>query len=369
MTDARAHAALSASTAPRWIRCPGSVRMAAQVAKERRPVHEFTERGTRRHAAAEWCLEHQQHASTWRYRFGASLSEEGIEAVQSYLDTIGADQETMPHAELLIECKADLSFIAPGMYSYADAILVTDTTAIVYDYKDGRVPGAPDSHQLTFYALHCWHAYDVERVEVVIVQPHAGGVKRKTFHGDALEAAAVMFERAAKATQALDAEIRPGLPQCRYCPAAFGCSALHSAVLVPPTLHQVQDSPEHMAATLDRVELAEATFKQIRSQAFWDAKQGRAPTGWKLIQGRPGNRRWPPEAAAALEAEAVRKGADPSALLEPAKLKSPAQVEKLLGKGAAEGLTTRPEGAPKLVREEEPGTPYTPAAEIAKEFG
>jgi hypothetical protein len=83
--------------------------------------------------------------------------------------------------------------------------------------------------------------------------------------------------------------------------------------------------------------MLEAYIKQVREFAYGEAEHGRCPPGWKLVQKRA-TRRWRDEHSALQLLSEKFKLSAPELCEEP-KLKSPAQVEKLLAKGARGALT------------------------------
>lgn len=107
-------------------------------------------------------------------------------------------------------------------------------------------------------------------------------------------------------------------------------------------------SNEDLGKALDIEKKVLAFFKAAKKEALRRAHQGAPPTGWKLVQGRQGNRRWSDELAAAALARAA--GVEFYEKIA----KSPTALEKEMGKEAFKGFADcidRADGAPTLVPE------------------
>jgi hypothetical protein len=142
-------------------------------------------------------------------------------------------------------------------------------------------------------------------------------------------------------TKVTAADYGPSEKGCRWCPIRGSCAARTKKVL---DMFPVTERSDHPPSTLakaapavltdaalgearDRAEEIEQWCKDIKEEAHRRAIAGRAIPGWKLVQGRKGNRRWTDEALAEtvltlhLEHEAYTK-----------KLISPSDAEKKLKK-------------------------------------
>src|SRR5690606_16378758 len=126
---------------------------------------------------------------------------------------------------------------------------------------------------------------------------------------------------AARAALEPDAPRIPGEKQCRFCRVRTTCPALAKTLddlatgsfedvgdPVPPTataelvqkLHRLPQEPRDPAtlptAALARVlgyrKLMESWFKAVEEELQRRAHAGEAIPGWKLVQGREGNRTW-----------------------------------------------------------------------------
>jgi hypothetical protein len=122
---------------------------------------------------------------------------------------------------------------------------------------------------------------------------------------------------------------------CKFCPAAAvpgRCPAIaekQQALARVEFAPMVDYDPAKLAQALADIPAVEGRIKAIREFAYAEAEAGRAPPGWKLVEKRA-TRKW-----ACSEADLIGitagMGID---LFDPRKLKSPAQIEKLLPKEA-----------------------------------
>ncbi|MEY2680658.1 MAG: hypothetical protein RL661_889 [Pseudomonadota bacterium] len=109
------------------------------------------------------------------------------------------------------------------------------------------------------------------------------------------------------ATQRPDAEIVPGLKQCRFCPAADTCTALaeHIYASIADDFVDLDDPMPKLKTAMDREmdahQLAQAMasldlitnwVKTIRKRVFEEFKNGREVPGFKVVKGKRGNRKW-----------------------------------------------------------------------------
>jgi hypothetical protein len=340
------HAKLNASSSERWLTCPGSVQLSADL-----PNHasKFAAEGTAAHHIAAICQNERRLAHEWvgqeamveGYRI--ELTEELCDAVQEFLDYAIAD--TQPGDVVLVEQSftAAMKKLDPELGGSTDRIRWRPSTRLltVYDYKHGA--GVPvdvdDNKQLKYYALGALLAnpqWNAEDVELCIAQPRCdheqGRIRKWSMKAfDLLEFAAELMMGAAK-TREFGADLVPSKKACKFCPAlrANKCPAAeretHALIeasfdVVPPETY----SATQIAEFLEKAPLVEARISAIREFAYKQALQGEHFPGWKIVDKRA-TRKWKAEAPVASTLQNV-----PGAFTFP-ELKSPAQIEKLLGK-------------------------------------
>lgn len=332
-----AHSLIGASSMYRWSECPGSVCLSRGVASK---SSAYAEEGSDAHALAAMCLRGNNDANDF---IGHTLTEDGreftvdaemAEAVNVY--TEACNNLSVPGAVWVIEQKFDLSSVHPGCFGTGDCVIWDPKAKLltVVDYKHGagipvNVKGNP---QLRYYGLGALVSlgYPAKRVKLVIVQPrcdHADGpIRSETIDALDLLDFQADLRQYAEATEAKDAPLVPG-HWCRFCPAAKSCPALKDKAQAVAKLEfsPVQSyDPKKLAEALDAREVVKAWLKNLDEFAYAEAEAGRPAPGYKLVA-KVGRRKWrDEEELATLHAEAE--------WFEKPELKSPAQLEKIIGK-------------------------------------
>lgn len=352
-----AHSLYGASGAHRWTACPGSVRLAGPM---KEAPSSYAQEGTAMHTVAAACLNSEQDAIEWTGRFvdGVEIDEEHAVAIQVYLDAIRVDQ-LRDGGKLLVEQKFHLKDWDEQFYGTADCVRFgQDGMLTVYDAKFGageivevtRPDGRPNI-QLGFYALGAVYElrrlltqFGSTRVELVVIQPRAwhaqGPVRRKIFNLAQIEAIGDELVDAMKICLKPNAPLVAG-SHCKFCKAAGSCPELRRFSLAAATLEFSDDAemelmgkvpdpaamtPQQIANVLYAADVFEVWLNAVRARAHVMAESQGVP-GWKLVQ-KQGRRKWIDEEAAA-NTLIYDFGVDEE-LIYDTKMKSPAQVEKLL---------------------------------------
>lgn len=380
------HATFNASSASRWISCPGSINLIGSLPPvEGERISHYADEGTAAHNLAQLCLENGTDAKD---SLGCSIlgqverwpvTEEMVEAVQCYLDEVRSHIERLGGKSVHLDIERAVSPI-PGrgdMWGTADALVYEPFgELIVFDLKYGRgvVVEVEWNDQAMFYglgALRAIGADDVSTVTIVVVQPRAehpdGKVRRWTVEKDVLLAYADGLAAAADFTKNPDAPRRPG-KHCRFCPAGAVCPELRNLSLLV-AVNQFEDLPEEIEEPaahvrlpnpLDPEELAKA-MQIIPLLDFWsrevqalvqrELERGHAVPGWKLVRKRA-NRAW-------IDAEAVerklrnRTGIHVDQIYKKV-LHTPAQIEKVMGKEWVAKHAHKPEGTLSIAPTKDP---------------
>lgn len=388
----RAHARLSPSGADRWAVCPAAPRMEEPFPDS---SSVFAVWGTRCHEIAETtllasegtCLDHTPNGEEDRH--------EKADVAQTYVDyVLRVTAETGGH--LLVESRVDISPWVPNCFGTADATVLdyTGKTIHVIDLKGGSgvEVDVTDNRQLKLYGLGAWNDYgflgDFQRVVLHIVQPRVGNPGRywEISLDDLLDFGEEMRVAAGR-TGDPDAPLVPSEKGCRFCKAAAVCPELARQNLAAaealfdkaPALPADINSPslpapqqltrEQIAAVLTHSGRITNWLKAVEAHAQSALEAGEDVPGYKLVRGRS-NRVWVDERKAqraVLKAlnEKVGDTREARALaIQPAKLKTVAQVEKVLGKAGAARLfekhVDKPDGKLTIARSDD----RRPAAEL-----
>lgn len=376
----RAHALLGASSAHRWLNCPGSALLTADMPDT---TSIYAEEGTQAHAVCEAVA---REALAHEYRLVSSAipdqvegSPEMLECADVYLDAIleaiaglGLALDDPPY--IALEQRVDFSQWVPDGFGTADCILIGNGILHVIDYKHGKgvQVEAEGNPQLMLYALGALMRYRplyaIHTVRWSIVQPRNGGVSQApdTAASDLLNWASYTVAPTALLAMQPDAELNPG-EWCRFCKARATCRARSDHMLALEGFEKKPAallSPEEVASALTRGADLEKWLNDLREHSLSELLAGRAIPGWKAVEGRS-IRAWTDAEAAFRKAQELGV---PEAMLYERKPVTLAALEKTLGKKQFAPLTeyvTVPPGKPALAPDSDkrPAMTSRPSAE------
>ncbi len=301
-----AHATLSPSSAVRWMACPGSVRLTKDLPDD---SSAFADEGTDAHELAALCLETNTDAKAYLGRImekGNAVTDEMALAVQDYVDYV-RDVVAATGGELLVEQKLSIAHITgeEGAKGTSDVVILAAPELIIADLKFGRgVPvDAMDNPQLQIYALGALEQFglaaDFERVRMVIHQPRLGAVSEWTQTVEELKAFEAEVAKAAGDSALPDAPLHPTGKGCKFCKAKATCPALRQEVL--DTFEAIKPetaTTDMLGEAMGKADLIEAWLKAIRAETETKLLAGVPVAGFKLVQGKKGNRAWSDKEAA-----------------------------------------------------------------------
>ncbi len=298
------HAQLSPSSAVRWMACPGSVALCKDLPDT---SSKYSDEGTDAHELAAICLELGTDASgyvgTIREK-GTIVGVDMAQAVQAYVDYV-RDVVKATNGDLLIEQRLPISQITgeADAHGTSDVVILAGDELIVVDLKFGRgvEVEADNNPQLQIYALAALHEFglvsDFKTVRMVIHQPRLNAVSEWSQTVEELEAFGVQVGEAAARTD-LHGELHPTDKGCKFCKAKAKCPALRSEVLDCFETITVDDAPSQLAIAMGKADLIEGWLKAIRAEVETLLMSGVAVPGWKVVQGKKGNRAWGDKEAA-----------------------------------------------------------------------
>ena len=320
-----AHAELSPSSASRWMACPGSVRLNRGLPDT---SSSFADEGTDAHELAAMCLTQGLPASAFEGQTmgrGNVVNTEMVLAVQDYLDYV-RNLVAVTGGELLVEQRLPIDHLTgeDDAHGTSDVVILAEPLLIDVDLKYGRgVPVEADNNpQLQIYSHAAMREFsalgDFTTVQMVIHQPRLGAVSEWTQSAGDLEAFALEVKQAAIAAADPDAPLVPGDKQCKFCKARATCPALAAHVqeivgmefdelatgetAAITVLPRVAD--DSLSMRMQSVDLIETWCKAVRAEVETRLLAGQPVEGYKLVQGKKGDRAW----SSKEEAEAMLKG-------------------------------------------------------------
>lgn len=272
--------------------------------------------------------------------------------VQTAIDNI--HRMAGPDALILTEQQVNYAEAlgVPGNEAWgtADVLVAKDAELQVHDYKDGQgvVVEAEDNPQLMLYGVGGLAAVQgilglFSQVRLVIHQPRIRSEPSEwVISVEDLLAWANTTARSAVCTR-INAEnlhghkvhagqqiamsyweetfLRPGEKQCKFCRAKAECGALRSTALtavfgqapadpdefadldVPGKEHIAPSTDAWLAAAMAKADLIDLWLTAVRAEVERRLLAGESVPGYKVVQGRKGNRQW----SNAAEAEAMLK--------------------------------------------------------------
>lgn len=359
MTPDKTHLTFGGSTAHRWLRCAGSVKLCATLPPQAENEHMAA--GTRAHALLEMAVRERRDdvldfdgvslQSHW-----PAFGLDDVAAVQAALDYINALLARDPGHMLFVERQVTLFADVGGT---ADVLIYLPATRALHviDYKHGRrYVEAEGNPQLKLYAAAALFGFTegpVETIHGTIIQPRAfaGEPIRTAVYGPAdLISYSDDVDAAVAAALAPDPAFTAGEEQCHWCPAGHVCPALRdtatAVVALPPEAGERLPAGDEiklilpppgacrdagtLALAMQAAGVLRTWIDAVEDAAVSLAMSGETLPGFKLVEKRP-TRKWADE-------DVVRQWFAGSTMIDeddyaPRKLVSPAQAEKLVKAG------------------------------------
>lgn len=363
-----AHAAFAPSSAFRYFACPGAFK--AEQAAPKVPSSMYAEEGTRAHAYMAYMLD------SIRQPIGEPDDDDMVQHIEVCLDYVAQ----LHLDSMKIEVKVDIGPWVPECFGTIDVLGRQDTTLHVIDLKYGR--GTPvsviDNEQLQTYSLGAWNAYkdwfDISDISMHILQPRLDRMLQHTITVDELRLFGERLSQVWDDCNQDNAPLVPGEHQCQFCKAVATCPAISSMNMqmaemefgpleTRSTLPSVESlDTEQLAYIYNHKSLIFTWISEIEQHLTREIEHGRPVPGYKLVQGRT-LRKWKnlDDAEKALRRVTKLKVKD----ILKTSLISPAQAEKLIGKGheIMRQQVSKPEGKPTIVKADDSRKELRPAIE------
>ena len=380
------HALLSPSGAKKWLTCSASLACEKDIPNT---SGKAAVTGTACHTIAEVHLNQyiKGTALPLEREVGAYVLDEGkgqikalispmkgavlitadmIEQVRKYTDYCKAIIDVATYAKL--EMRVNLTEVLhPGYegvetFGTADLVAVQELAntdehmLIIGDLKTGRHRvEAKENKQLMLYALGVYRRlkrrYNITTVRLVIFQPYAGGASEWDISVEGLELFAKFAQK--RALLALDAysrgkknlkasDFKPSVDGCQWCRFSEQCAARTKTVNAVLAEELEDDfalelTPEQLVAEYEKLPLLRQHIDKVEKAMAATLHSGKKVPGYKLVEGRPGNRAWK-------DAEAVYEKYGYKLTKEV--LMTPTEAVKVIPEEELKDFITRKPGAP-----------------------
>lgn len=370
------HAYLSASASHRWLACPPSAKLCANILDQ---ASEYAQQGTDCHELCAYLVEKALGRDvidpTENLTYYDAEMQNCAEEYRNYvLEQIEAAKEFCKDPQVMIEQRLDFSRWVENGFGTGDCVIVADEVLQIIDYKHGLgilVSVGDDEHggnsQMMCYALGALEVfgdiYDINQIKMTIFQPRRDNISTYTISKkNLLKWADEVLAPTAQLAYVGKGEFNAG-DHCTFCKVKATCRkrAEYNLELakydfeMPATLDDAE-----IAAILEKVDEMISWGNDIKDYALQQAQSGVHFEGWKIVEGRS-NRKYTDENAVA---DTVKDaGFDPYEK----KLLGITAMSTLLGKKKFEellgGLIYKPPGKPTLV----PESDKRPAMNTAKD--
>lgn len=351
----RAHAVLSASSSKRWLNCPPSAKLNAEIPDI---TTEYAKEGTDAHELAEYKVNQLLGIKTDNPTENLDYYDQEMEdCTDSYAQYISEVISKYSDPIVMVEQRLDFSRYVPDGFGTGDCIIVADDILTVIDFKYGKgvAVEAEYNPQMMLYALGALEMfsilYDINEVKMVIFQPRIENISEFSMPvSDLMNWAENELKPKAELAAKGEGEFCAG-EHCRFCKVKATCRkraeynlAIAKYDFAPPDM--LEDSEIEMI--LERADALTAWAADVKEYALSEALKGRKWNGYKVVEGRS-NRKYTNEKMAA----AVVKNAGKDPYSEP-KILGITEMTKLLGgrKKFDELLSKyvcKPQGKPTLV--------------------
>lgn len=301
------------------------------------------------------------------------ITADMIEQVRKYTDYCKAIIDVATYAKL--EMRVNLTEVLhPGYegvetFGTADLVAVQELAntdehmLIIGDLKTGRHRvEAKENKQLMLYALGVYRRlkrrYNITVVRLVIFQPYAGGASEWDISVEGLELFAKFARK--RALLALDAysrgkknlkasDFKPSVDGCQWCRFSEQCAA-RTKTVNSVLAEELEDdfvlelTPEQLVAEYEKLPLLRQHIDKVEKAMAAALHSGKKVPGYKLVEGRPGNRAWK-------DAEKVA-GKYGIALMKQV-LMAPTEAVKVIPEEELKDFITRKPGAPCVATEDD----------------
>jgi len=376
-----AHAKLSPSGAHRWMACPGSVNLEAPFPDT---SSIYAREGTVAHDLAARVLEWETNTAQTYVGQTIVVDDHGekvdwlvTQEMADYVDDyVKLVRDLAKGNTLLVESKVSIGHLTgeEGATGTSDVVIINgaerNLTIVDLKYGMGVPVDAVGNQQLMMYALGALELYgvlcDFDTVSMYIHMPRLNYVGECHMSTEDLLKFANDVRQAADKVRWEEPTFNPGEKQCRFCKAKATCPALRTAMAeivdgtsaatidefadLVPEVPNMETGDNYLSIAMSKVGLVEDWCKGVRAEVERRLLAGQKVDGFKLVEGRRGNRKWSDEGEVETLFKSFRMRQDD---IYDMSLISPTKAEKLFKSNPkrwekVEALTSRSDGKPSV---------------------
>ena len=368
------HAYLSASASHRWLACPPSAKLCAELEDQSSP---YAQQGTDAHELCEYlvtkALGRDASDPTPHLSFYDAEMQEAADGYCGFvMEQVAAAKEHCSDPLVCVEQRLDFSRWVKDGFGTGDCVIVADDLLHIIDLKYGvgvlvtaSGEDGTGNSQLKCYALGALDTfgdlYDIRRIRLSIYQPRRDNVD--TFEmsaGELLKWADEVLKPTAELAYEGGGEFHAG-DHCQFCKLKSTCRA-RAEYSMELAKYDFADAPTldntEIAAILPQIDSLVSWADDIKAYALEQALSGVRYPHFKLVEGRS-IRKYTDENEVAKVVQ--NAGYDPFEK----KLLGITSMTRQLGKKKFEellsGLVIKPVGKPVLVSDTDPRPEFNTA--------
>ena len=307
------HSPRGASSAHRWLQCPGSIALIEKIRKTKKlpGTPPFAAEGTAAHHIGAECLINNEEA--WEYagkdvqvgEYIFNCNEEMVEGTQLWVEYVQKILIKYPEATVYVEKPLGPSPTDEDAFGTSDTIIhVPGVKMIIADFKYGKgLAVEADSTQNKYYGYLATEEIIKDepedlQIDLVIIQPrkpHPDGLIRtfSTTKGALQEWWQEEMLPGLSLTRDPNAHLKVG-SHCRFCDAnkANACPALKNDTNELKVTSEVEHlSDEEVSDIMKKLPAIKAFLDNVQKETYKRMVAGRKIEGFKLVKKRA-NRAW-----------------------------------------------------------------------------
>lgn len=298
------HAILGASSAKRWLICPGSVEATKGLPDT---SSEFAEEGSLCHELGEIKVKQSRKLGVGKATFTKKHEEiknhpmykvemeAYSDAYMQYIDEIYMSFKSQPF--IAVELTVDYSDIAPEGFGTADCVILGDDTLHVIDYKHGKgVPVSPyENEQFMLYAYGVLRLYsvlyDIKKVVLHCFQPRIDNIDTWDTTPKYITEWANTYVKPRAEVAFNGSDVFCAGEHCQFCKIRATCKTRADAFVAYTPWAEANKQPmdftdEELAALVGKVNLMKQWANHVIQHIEQQLLAGKEIKGCKLVSSR-----------------------------------------------------------------------------------